>query len=194
MVKNTRKSLIDDIKILNSKHKTLREFAEEKYVNSEGFANIDVFMDGNEYLDPYSDPNNPELSEDFINYIENQAYYIPVDYPLQVTLHSSEKIDTDAIENKIKEHYWKQLSDKEDDLKNNKIISTVLFILGTVLLSAYFLIAYLPQTSDIFNEILSIAGSFTIWEAIDYLILNRNAIKIEKLNTAQLALIKIKAA
>lgn len=73
-----------------------------------------------------------------------------------------------------------------------KIISTILFILGTVLLSAYFLIAYLPATSDIFNEILSIAGSFTIWEAIDYFILNRNAIKIQKLNTAQLALIKIK--
>lgn len=192
MVKNTRKSLIDDIKILNSKHKTLREFAEEKYVNSDGFANIDVFMDGNEYFDPYSDPNAPELSEDFINYIEKQAYYIPVDYPLQVTLHSTEKIDADAIENKIKEHYWKELSDKEDDLKNNKIISTILFILGTVLLSAYFLIAYLPATSDIFNEILSIAGSFTIWEAIDYFILNRNAIKIQKLNTAQLALIKIK--
>lgn len=187
----TKKSLINDIKILRSKRKTLKEFAEEKFLDKDGNAVINVYVSKENLFSSFSKPGEPELSNDFFEYIEEQANFIPVEYPISVVVHTEEDVDASYIEKKFREHYYIQLIDKEDDLKRNKITSILLFSLGLILLSVYFTLTLVPNVNILFNEVFSIAGSFSIWEAVDYFLINRNAIKIQYYNIAQLSLSKI---
>jgi len=188
------RKIIDDIKVLKANHKSLREFAKNKYVDDEGVANIHIYVDSIDIYDPMTDPKNPSLSDEIINHIEKESYYIPTDYPIRVVLHSSKDLDEADIEKKLKEHYWKEVADKDDDLKTNMFISIVLFVIGLVFLSAFFILQSIPNTTDLFNEIFSIVGSFSIWESVDYFLLNRGALRVEYLNRAQLALLSIKVS
>lgn len=184
----TRKSIIEDIKVLKANHKTLKEFAKEKYIDENDVANIDVYMNEKSVFNYFSNPNDPEISNELIDYIESQAHYIPVTYPINIRIHSEKELDQELISRKLKEHYWKQLADQDDDLKNNGIISLILFLTGAVLLSLYFIFQFVEGINLVFNEIFSIAATFLIWESVDYYFLNRNAIKIRRLDTTQLAM------
>jgi len=188
----TKKSLINDIKILKANRKSIREFAKEKYVDKDGNAIIDVYVNKDNLFNSLSNPNNPEISDDVFSFIEDQANLIPIEYPLYLNVHTEDDLDPNYIEEKIREHYYKQLIDKEDDLKRNRVISVSLFALGIILLSMYFALSLIPNLNVLFPEILSIAGSFSIWEAVDYALINRSAIKIEYMNLAHLDLIKVK--
>jgi len=183
--------ILEDIKVLQANHKTLKEFAKDKYIDEEGFANIHIYVDSIDLYNPLSNPNNPDLSEEIFEYIEKESYFIPVDYPLRVIIHSSMDLDNAKIEEKLKEYYWKQLADKDDDLKKNSVVSIILFAIGLVLLSAFFILQSIPEVTDLFNEVFSIIGSFAIWESADCFLLNRSRLRIEYLNTAQLALLKL---
>lgn len=191
MIKRTRQNLIEDIKVLKANQKTLRQFAKDKYVDEEGVANIDIYVTKDQLFDPLTNPENPEISQDIIQLIERESNYIPIEYPIRVRFHSSDNLDKEYVEKKLKEYYWKQLADKDDDLKNNAYISIILLIIGVVLLSSYLVIRRVGHIQDILGEILSVAGTFAIWESVDYFLLNRNAIKIQKLNVAQLALLDV---
>lgn len=188
----TRKSIIEDIKVLKANHKTLKEFAKEKYIDENDVANIDVYMNEKSVFNDFSNPNDPEISNELIDYIESQAHYIPVTYPINIRIHSEKELNQELISRKLKEHYCKQLADQDDDLKNNGIISLILFLTGAVLLSLYFIFQFVEGINLVFNEIFSIAATFLIWESVDYYFLNRNAIKIRRLDTTQLAMADVK--
>lgn len=67
----TRKSIIEDIKVLKANHKTLKEFAKEKYIDENDVANIDVYMNEKSVFNDFSNPNDPEISNELIDYIES---------------------------------------------------------------------------------------------------------------------------
>lgn len=186
--------ILEDIKVLKANHKTLKDFAKDKYIDEEGYANIHIYVDSIDVYNPLTNPQDPDLSEDIINYIDKESYFIPTEYPIRVIIHSTNNLDDKEIEKKLKEHYWKTLADKDDDLKRNTVVSIILFAIGLVLLSAFFVLQSLPQTKDLFNEIFSIIGSFAIWESADCFLLNRSRLKVEYLNSAQLALLTLKVS
>lgn len=191
MIKEKRK-LVSDIKILKANHKTLKEFAKTKYIDEEKNANIHIYINNSDLYDSYSNPNKPELSSDFIEHIEKDAFFIPVEYPLILHIHSRDSINLNYVNEKLKEHYWKELANKDAELKKNRWISRILLMLGILFLALYFFLEFREGTNVIFAEIFSITGSFAVWEAVDYALLNRGALRIERLNLAQLALIELK--
>lgn len=183
--------IIEDIKVLKANSKTLKEFAKDKYIGEDGVARIHIYVDSIDMFNPLTDPNDPDLSSEIFNYIENEAYFIPADYPIRVIVHSSKDVDCALIEKKIKEHYWKRLADKNDDLKKNSVASIILFSIGLLFLSVFFVLQSIPKTKDLFNEIFSIIGSFAVWESVDFFLINRSKLRIEYLNIAQLALLSL---
>lgn len=191
MKRKIRKNFIENIKILKANHKTLRSFAKDKYLDENGVAHINVYVTKETIYNPLTNPENPDISDDIINYIDKESYFIPTDYPIEIDVHSEDELDEKHIENKLKEHYWKELADKDDDLKNNRIIYILLFIVGALFLSLFFVLKNNASTKDLFVEIFSIAATFLIWEAVDYSMIVRNALKIQYLNAAQLALVKV---
>ncbi len=84
----------------------------------------------------------------------------------------------------LMEHYTVALHDKVWDLRSNNIQLVVLTALGVVLLSVYLLCA-LYLDNALFIEILSILGSFALWEAADRFLIERAAIRREMVCIAQ---------
>lgn len=184
---NTKKrSFIEDIKALEANRKTLRKFSKEKYIDENGTANIDVYPD-----ELYSKLSGGEdINGEIVDYIESQAYFIPTEYPLNIRLHGVKEEEREKFTKKIKEHYWIRLADTKDDLRRNGIISLVLLLVGIALYLAYFLVLIAFENQPIFNEILSVSATFSVWEAVDYFMINRSALRIKQLHIAQLALLK----
>ncbi|MEW9079893.1 hypothetical protein [Terrisporobacter glycolicus] len=54
----------------------------------------------------------------------------------------------------------------------------------------YFILE-IKSSNPIFMEFLSIAGTFSLWEAVDFYLLERRRLKIERLNSGQIALSQI---
>lgn len=186
-----RRNIIKDFKTIKSNYKNLRDFVKEKYNVKDKTAFIDVYINKADVFDNFSNPNSPELSPSFIEYIDNAAYYIPLEYMIEVNVHTGDDIDISYVEKKLNEVYMSRLADKNDDLKRNSITSISLTIIGIIFLSLYFILQILPNASELFNEIFSIIGTFSLWEAVDYFLINRSALKIDKLNIAQSAFIKV---
>lgn len=190
-MKYTNKTFLSAIKEINAHHKALRNFVKEKYVDDNGNANIDIYVDNDTLFDKLSNPSSPSINKDVFEHIDNIAYYIPVDYPININIHTKEDVNKEYINEKIKEHYWLKLSDNSDDLKLNSLTSLALTLLGVIFLAIYFVITLIPSLNLVFKEIFSIIGSFCIWEAVDYGLIIRQSLKINRLNNGQIALSSI---
>lgn len=187
-----RKEIIKELKNDVKNRKTLKEFALERYVDDEGIANIHVEINEDNTFEQYAIEQNKTLSQELLEYIESEAYYIPVIYPIRIIFHANFDIKEDEIEKMLKDYYWKKTVDKNDDLRTNRLISNTLFGIGVLFMIIYFIFEFNPNANILFTEIFSIIASFAIWEAVDYFIIGRNEIKIQYLNTVQLAKAKIK--
>lgn len=189
-----KRKTLNSIKGLNANAKELRKYAIEKYVNKDGIAQIKIYLNNDELYDSFSNPLDPELNPAIFDYIDKEAYYIPVEYPLEIIVVSEDKnMDIKRVEELIKKHYWKRLADLDDDLHKNKYISLSLLLFGIVLYALYFTFEVALPSRALFNEIFSVAATFLVWEAVDYWVLQRGQTKINYLNTSQLALAKVSA-
>lgn len=66
-----------------------------------------------------------------------------------------------------------------------------MFTLGIILLIIYFTMN-IAEVGEIISEVLSIAASFSLWEAVDYFLLERKDITKERLNAGQLSISEIR--
>ncbi|UPA29089.1 hypothetical protein L0P85_10765 [Terrisporobacter glycolicus] len=82
------------------------------------------------------------------------------------------------------------LQEKRINLRINTIKIISLTVIGMLLLSLYFILE-IKSNNPVFMEFLSIAGTFSLWEAVDFYLLERRGLKIERLNAGQVALSQI---
>lgn len=66
-----------------------------------------------------------------------------------------------------------------------------LFAIGTWLLIFSYLLAS-SNSNQFFTDFMNIAGTFALWEMVDLFLLERRAIKVDKLNAAQIAAAEIR--
>lgn len=157
----------------------------EKIKDGNGHAVIDVDISKTEPYDPLSCGENLDLSGDIYNFIDAEANIIPAEVPLVVRFHGKvEEGAQEKIKAAMKRHYTAKSFDIMWDMAANlrKIVGFCLF--GVLVLAAYFYITY---TSDnvMFAEILSIIGSFSLWEAADGFLLERPRLRREMRNLEQ---------
>lgn len=154
--------------------------------DEEGYAVVDVNLsDGSTLYNPLSTRDNRDLSDDIYDYIESQTNVIPSEVPLRVRFHGDvEEKEREEIKQAMKRHYTFKSLDVSWDLAANFRKALLLIIFGVVVLALYF---YLSFTSNdfFFAEILSIVGSFSLWEAADALFLERPSLKREVKNIEQ---------
>lgn len=100
------------------------------------------------------------------------------------------KEDRQAVVDAYKKHFNLKFNDKCLDLKICNIKSIVLMIIGIAFLALGIVVErFLPIM--LLSEILTVAASFSMWESVDFFLLERTNVKTEKLDTAQLLLAKI---
>lgn len=191
-MKKFRREQINRVKQYEKQRKSLREYVDREYVE-DGRAVVNVLLQEECSLyEPFSYGCQKELSGDIYDYIDSKIYYIPVHYQITIRFLNSNLPEQEEkkVSSYIKEHYTLILQDKRLDLKINKLKIVSLTILGFLLLGLYFLFE-ITIPNPLFIEFLSIAGTFSLWEAVDFHLLERRQMKAEWLNAGQSAICEI---
>ena len=128
------------------------------------------------------------LKQEFISYIMEIAYYIPYEYSIVLEFEGI-KFTIEEKENLVK-NISEQLGlithDTEIELKYNARKALKLFLIGSMILLLSFIIRNVNYTLY-FSEIISIIGTFSLWEFVDTVWFDRRKKKIDKMNAGQLS-------
>lgn len=158
----------------------------ETIKDEQGRAVVDVNAKNKEELfNPLSLGGSRDLADEVYDYIDAQANVIPAEVPLVVRFHGSfdEKEQKD-IKTLMQRHYTLKSFDIMWDKAANLKKMAGLIIFGVLVLAAYFYISFATK-NVMFAEILSIIGSFSLWEAADAFLLERPRLKRERKNIEQ---------
>ncbi len=158
----------------------------EHICDEEGYAVIDVSLgEGVTVFDPLSLKGDKDLSGDIYDYIEAQTNVIPAKVPLRIRFHGNfSPEEQKEIEESMHRHYVMKSFDISWDLMANLRKMILLAIFGGVLISVYLVLA-ITGKNEFFTEILSIVGSFSLWEAADALILEYPRLRRDNKNNEQ---------
>lgn len=186
---------IAQIEKFEREHPTIHEFVEDEYVDGNGRAVINIRIPaGYELKNPFSFGIQATLSRELYDYIEEKAYPVPARYRLALRFFGVCDGQTrNFVKDTVTENYNLLLKDKKLDMKTNKIKSACLFIFGVIAMAASFGLAHFG-IGELEYEILSIVASFSLWEAVDYFILERSRLRVEYIDAAQLATAEIEFA
>lgn len=166
--------------------RSLDEYIAQEY-GDEVRIDIDLYA-GFALFNPLSVGRQQELNQDLCDFIDAKLYPIPLRYPVTLCFHGGDLTaeEQSRVQAALREHYALILLDKALDLKINLAKLLSLSLLGVFLLGAWFA-SQLSSIQPLFTEILSIAGTFSLWEAVDLWLLERGALKRERRNAGQAA-------
>lgn len=157
----------------------------EHISDGEGNAVVDVNLEGVPLYEPLSLKGQKDLNGEIYDYIEEQTNVIPAAIPLRVRLHGDFTQDEqDEIRKIINRHYIMKSFDVSWDLVANFRKMLFLALFGAAVLAVYLYLAITGKNAFTV-EILSIIGSFSLWEAADCLLLERPHLRREFKNTEQ---------
>ena len=152
-----------------------------------GRACVDIRLDADTALyDPLSIGENLDLDGAIYEFIERQTNIIPAGIPLRIRFHGRAlpQEEQETIRQIMRRHYTMQSYDVMWDMAVNFRKMLLFALFGAAMLVGYFYLAF--TTDRIFaTEILSIIGSFSLWEAADALFLERPRLRREYANMLQ---------
>lgn len=134
------------------------------------------------------DRQQQTLHPELISYIEDIAYYIPYDYSIVLEFSGisfTEEEKVKLMEN-ITNQFGMKTHDMDVELNYNTKKAMKLFFIGSIVLAISFMTRTLHHTAYI-SEILSIIGTFSIWEFVNTIWFERKEKIINKMNAGQLS-------
>lgn len=152
--------------------------------DKEGYAVVDVEPKEGELYHPLCTRENRDLSVEVYEFIDEQASIVPAEIPLKVRFHGNfSEQEQEDIRLMMRRHYTRKSYDVSWDEAANLKKMIALSIFGVAILTVYFIVALTSQV--LFAEILSIVGSFSLWEAADAFLLERPHLRRERKNIEQ---------
>lgn len=167
-------------KINNDKLK-LRHQTHERDENGRIILNMNV-KDDSDFLSVFSVSNTPVISLDVAQFIETITYSVLPKEQLLLRIYSdcindSEKED---YKNAIKEYYKEHYKLNKQELKRNAIISSILALIGIVILAIAFFIKN-KTGSEFWMEVVNVIAWVFIWEAVHVSAFKNRGLKIATL-------------
>jgi len=146
-----------------------------------------------EVIDHYSVKGYAWPNREFLRYVEDNAYYIPSEYPIVLEIsgmHFSAK-QQKTIAKTLTDYYTLKLGDTQLDVSKNRLKEIVLSIFTG--LSALALVIYwmLAEGDGLLQETLLILFWFFLWELGDVVAFDSRAVHMKRNDNAQLASMKI---
>ncbi len=191
--KERRKMLIKKISEFEQSNSGIKEYIANEYLDENGTAVIEINgYCGLVWFEPLSSGKQLELNSEIYEYIDKKVKGIPINYFIKLKFINSNLSEDkkQRIKNQIKEHYGLILKERNIKLKFNIIKILGLFIFGVLLLAISFALNK-SQLGEIVVEILSIIASFSLWEAADFYLFERNQLKFQRLNAGQIAIAEV---
>ena len=149
--------------------------------------------DYHDIIDIYSVEGYEWLNESFARFIETNAEYIPVEYPIVLEICGRKFTDSQkaVINETIHDYYELKLGDKQIDLQNNT--GQIITFLAIGVIATLIMMALQIWRADSFvNDMIVILVWFFIWELCGMIFFDRNDLKEEKMAAAQLASITVR--
>ncbi len=157
----------------------------ENIRDEEGYAVVDVCLDGETLYDPLSLKGQKDLNGEIYDYIEAQTNLIPANIPLRIRFHGDfPEEEQNEIKQMMHRHYTMKSFDISWDLMANFRKMLLLALFGAAVLAVYLYLALTSQNA-LMTEILSIVGSFSLWEAANALLLERPGLRRDHRNNQQ---------
>lgn len=167
-------------------------FVKDYYIEN-GSAYISAKVESiDDIISKYSLEDYEWINKQFANYLENSAYYIPVEESVIIEICGCKFSDAEKekITRVIKTYFGLKLGDKIIDMDINYHKSNRLLILGFFSLILVLFVSKLTNIEYVL-ELPLIMLWFFIWEYGDLAWLDRRDIAIEKLEAGQLANAKV---
>ncbi len=142
---------------------------------------IDVALrDGYDLYEPLSPDGDRELNPDIYGYIEDKANIIPGSIPLKIRFHGRRVApeEQESVREIMRKHYEMRSYDKTWDSISAARIMIVLTAIGAAVIALYLYLS-LSRNDSLMLELLSVVGTFALWEAANRFLLERPAIKRE---------------
>ena len=152
----------------------------ENVTDEEGFAVVDVNLSEETALyDPLSLKGHKDLNGEIYDYIDAQTNVIPSAIPLRIRFHGDiAEEEQDGVRQMMHRHYTMRSYDNAWDLAANFRKLLLLAVFGAIVLAVYLYLA-ITEAHVFMAEILSIIGSFALWEAADAFLLERPHLRRE---------------
>lgn len=187
-----RKRTIKNILKFNKTEVDYKKYVRDFYLEK-NTAYISVKAnDYNDIISKYSITNYEWLNPEFADYLEETAYYIPIQYDITLDINGNfTREEEETIKKTIKLYFGIKVGDAQNDIKVNQRINLLLFVAAVLFLMIFFVITvYIPSFK--FLEPLSIILWFIMWELLDNNFVRRYQLKSKKIDLAQLLHMEIK--
>ncbi len=181
------------VRMFRKKKVDLKKNITECYIEN-GWAYVSCNVSGiQDIIDPYSVEGHEWLKPDFVHFIEDNAYYIPIDYPILLEICGVRfgNRDQETIRTTIKRYYSLRIGDMQDDI-HNSMKRIILFSALSVLFLALDVLSIVYHWPQAVIEILGVLFWFFIWEAGDNLIYEMMESREKKAFMAQMDTMEVK--
>lgn len=165
----------------------------KKYYIEKGEAYISANVNSIEdIISKYSTKDYEWINSDFAHYIEESAYYIPIEESITIEIcggNFSEE-EQNLIRRVIKDYFGLKLGDKFLDLDINKHRSLLLLLFGIISLGLFAILSRFSIITAL-TELILLLLWFFLWEYADLAWLQRSDIQLERVEAGQLSTAKI---
>ena len=128
-----------------------------------------------ELYNPHSIYGAKKLDEGIFDYAESCTDNLPRNAQLRIILHNVPEEDQEAVPDLYREHYKAALRNKMKEKRRNRNKMISMIVIGLAFLSLYLYLA-VSMENAVFLEVLSVIGSFALWEATNSFLIARRTI------------------
>lgn len=186
------KKSIKNLKRFKSAKFNYAKFVKNYYIDK-GEAYISAKVSSiDDVISKYSTKDYEWINPEFANYIEESAYYIPIEESITIEIcggHFSHD-EQELIKRVLKDYFGLKLGDKFLDLDINKHKSFILFLFGIISLGIFAILSKFSLITTL-NEIVLLLFWFFLWEYADLGWIERSNLQLERLEAGQLSTAKI---
>lgn len=164
-----------------------------KYYMEKGNAYITAHVnDLHDVVSHYSVRDYEWIHPDFAAFLEECAYYIPVEDAiiLEISGPAFSAGEQETIRRVVRNYFGLKLGDKMILLKDNRLAAIIMLIAGLLFIGLYLLVSALLEIA-ILREVILIISWFCLWEFASLAYIKRNELMREKLYAGQLCKMKI---
>lgn len=187
-----RKKSIKNLKKFKKAKFNYAKFVKKYYIEK-GEAYISAKVNSiDDIISKYSTKDYEWINPEFASYIEESAYYIPLEESITIEIcggNFSEE-EKDMIKRVIKDYFGLKLGDIFLDLDINKHKSFILFLFGIISLGVFAILSNFSIITAV-NELLLLLFWFFLWEYADLGWLTRGNLRLEQIEAGQLSTAKI---
>lgn len=146
----------------------------------------------NDIIDPFSSEGYEWPNKDFVRFVESNAEYIPVEYPIVLEINGKTFTENEknVIRETIHDYYALKMGDAQLAIGANRWKAVTLIITGCLLAVGVDLIARFTTRLPFREAVIMLFWLF-LWEGIDCLILDGRRLREKKTDAAQMANITV---